>query len=49
MDALMEELLHKKYGYLMAEEHGKDTELLLDIMKCNGIDTSEYETVETAH
>ena len=33
--------LYEEYGYLMAQEHGKDTELLMDIMKCNGIDV-EY-------
>lgn len=30
--------LYEEYDYLMAQEHGKDTELLMDIMKCNGID-----------
>lgn len=30
--------LYEEYGYLMDEEHGKDTELLMDIMKCNGLD-----------
>lgn len=30
--------LHGEYSYLMDQEHGKDTELLMDIMKCNGID-----------
>ena len=32
--------LYEKYGYLMDKEHGKDTELLMDIMKCNGIDVA---------
>lgn len=30
--------LCEKYGYLMDKEHGNDTELLIDIMKCNGIE-----------
>ena len=30
--------LYEEYGYLIAQEHGKDTELLMDIMKCNGLD-----------
>lgn len=30
--------LFERYGYLMDEEHGDDTELLMDIMKCNGIE-----------
>lgn len=30
--------LFKRYGYLIDQEHGKDTELLMDIIKCNGID-----------
>lgn len=33
--------LYEEYGYLMAQEHGKDTELLIDIMKCNGLDVEE--------
>lgn len=33
--------LYEKYGYLMAQEHGKDIELLMDIMKCNGLDVEE--------
>ena len=33
--------LYEEYGYLMAQEHGKDTELLMDIMKCNGLDVEE--------
>lgn len=33
--------LYENYGYLMDKEHGKDTELLLDIMRCNGIDVQE--------
>lgn len=32
-----EEQLHKKYGYLMDMEHGKDTELLIDILKETGL------------
>lgn len=36
-----EKQLYEKYGYLMAQEHGKDIELLIDIMKCNGIDIKE--------
>lgn len=30
--------LCEKYGYLMDKEHGNDTELLIDIMKCNEIE-----------
>lgn len=26
---------------LMEQEHGKDTELLMDIMKCNGLNVEE--------
>lgn len=33
-----EEQLYKEYGYLMDKAHGNDTELLMDIMKCNGLD-----------
>lgn len=33
-----EEQLYKEYGYLMDKAHGHDTELLMDIMKCNGLD-----------
>jgi hypothetical protein len=29
--------LHDEYGYLMDKEHGKDTELLIDILKCTGL------------
>ena len=39
----MEDLLFEKYGYLVDEEHGEDTELLLDIMKCNGIDLEDLQ------
>ena len=30
--------LYEEYHYLMVQEHGKDMELLMDIMKCNGLD-----------
>lgn len=43
MNALTENLLYEQYGYLMDEEHGKDTELLIDIMKCNGIDLEDLQ------
>lgn len=33
--------LYEEYGYLMAQEHEKDTELLMDIMKCNGLDVED--------
>lgn len=33
--------LYEKYGYLMAQEHRKDTKLLMYIMKCNGLDVEE--------
>ena len=38
---LTEAQLYEEYGYLMAQEHGRDTELLMDIMKCNGLDIEE--------
>ena len=34
---LSEEEMLGKFGYLMDEDHGNDIELLVDIMKCNGI------------
>lgn len=33
--------LYEKYGYLMDKVHGHDTELLMDIMECNGFDVEE--------
>lgn len=36
-----EALLYEKYGYLMDKANGHDTELLMDIMKCNGLDVKE--------
>jgi hypothetical protein len=33
-----EKELHNKYGYLMDNEHGKDTELLIDILKETGLE-----------
>lgn len=36
-----ESQLYEEYGYLIEQEHGKDTELLIDIMKCNGLDVEE--------
>ena len=41
VNELTEAQLYEEYGYLMAQEHGKDTELLVDIMKCNGLDVEE--------
>lgn len=38
VNVFTEEQLYKKYGYFMAYEHGKDIGLLIDIMKCNGLD-----------
>lgn len=38
INELSEKQLFEEYGYLMDEEHGKDVELLVDIMKCNGLD-----------
>lgn len=32
-----EDELFSKYGYLMDENHGRDVDLLVDIMKCNGV------------
>lgn len=40
INELTENELYEEYGYLMGEEHGQDTDLLMDIMKCNGIDVS---------
>lgn len=37
MYKLSEKELFNKFGYLMDESHGDDVELLIDIMKCNGI------------
>lgn len=42
---LTEAQLCEEYGYLMPKEHGKDTELLLDIMKCNGLDVEEKNSI----
>lgn len=36
-----ESQLYEEYGYLMDPEHGKDTELLMDIMKCNRLNVEE--------
>lgn len=36
-----EEQLYEEYGYLMDKAHGNDTELLMDIMKCNGLEVEE--------
>ena len=41
VNELTEAQLYEEYGYLMDQEHGKDTELLIDIMKCNGLDVEE--------
>ena len=41
VNELTEAQLYEEYGYLMDQEHGKDTELLIDIMKCNGLDVKE--------
>lgn len=32
-----EKQLYEKYGYLMDTQHGKDTELLVDILKETGL------------
>lgn len=37
MYKLSEKELFNKFGYLMNKSHGDDVELLIDIMKCNGI------------
>ena len=34
---LSETEIFNRFGYLMDENHGNDIELLVDIMKCNGI------------
>lgn len=34
---LSENEIFNRFGYLMDENHGNDIELLVDIMKCNGI------------
>ncbi|MDE5830855.1 MAG: hypothetical protein K2H53_04245 [Clostridia bacterium] len=41
VNELTEAQLYEEYNYLMDQEHGKDTELLMDIMKCNGLDVEE--------
>lgn len=38
VNKLSEKELYEEYGYLMDKEHGNDTELLIDIMKCNGVE-----------
>lgn len=38
VNELSEKQLYEEYGYLMDKEHGQDTALLMDIMKCNGVD-----------
>lgn len=43
MNGLVENMLHEQYGCLMDEEYGRDTELLIDIMKCNGIDLEDLQ------
>lgn len=40
VNKLSEKELYEEYGYLMDKEHGNDTELLIDIMKCNGIEVT---------
>ena len=37
-EILTEELLYQRYNYFMSKEHGRDIELLVDIMKCNGFE-----------
>lgn len=41
VNELTETQLYGKYGYLMDHEHGKDIELLMDIMRCNGLNVEE--------
>lgn len=36
-----EDQLYEEYGYLMDKTHGNDTKLLMDIMKCNGLEVEE--------
>lgn len=38
MQKITKKELFKRYGYLMDRIHGKDEELLVDIMKCNGLE-----------
>lgn len=50
---LSEEEMFDKFGYLMTEEHGDDIDLLIDIMKCNGIvvkhQHNNYEIINERH
>ena len=38
IETFTEEELFAKYGYLMDKEHGKDIELLIDILKETGLE-----------
>ena len=37
-EVLTETELFDRYGYLLSKEHGRDTELLLDVLHCNGVE-----------
>lgn len=37
-EVLTETELFDRYGYLLSKEHGRDTELLLDVLRCNGVE-----------
>lgn len=37
INTFTEKQLYDEYGYLMDSEHGNDTELLIDILKCTGL------------
>ena len=41
VNELTETQLYEEYGYLISQEHGKDTDLLVDKMKRNGLDVKE--------
>lgn len=37
-EVLTETELFDRYGYLLSKEHGRDAELLLDVLHCNGVE-----------
>lgn len=43
INVITEDELFRKFGYLMDDSHGRDVELLMDILICNGIKVKEIE------
>jgi len=43
INVITEDELFRKFGYLMDDSHGRDVELLMDILICNGIEVKEVE------